>query len=410
MFEQSRSSSSSDLASAAQAFSTSNRSHSPEPHGGPYTFSALMPPVQQADEAVQRAAQDLQRLSLRPTTARTNPDRIGLRFPVPEGMVVENTRRPGFRREGMNGHALPVPGAFFDRDGRHHPLEAAHSIPRPSLAEVPLECELCSLHGRMDAQNFVHVHSVEFQDCFTFGPRRQGPPYSWSCMCLDSAHRHLSRNGQLRVSRAVTKRQEELRQVILEAIKRAEDDEKEGKSLPWSRGLVTPYPPGPTWPQPPLPDEAYDCGRPPIWIGRSCPACSLADDFGSYVHVHAPSQGLCFTFGERGAHPLLKRGPAQFPLPVGEEAARQEREKRLNLENRIEVRVRHAMRRFYGGQNHLAMHRNDWGRQQREPRNWLEAKPVEGETAFRKADGAWRFRCCTETEDHGYASVFWYTS
>lgn len=295
-------------------------------------------------------------------------------------------------------------GAFIAKYGKHYALDE-EDIPRPTLEEVPVECELCRLHQDVDSCDFCHVHNVEFQDCFTFGPAEEGK--AWYKVVRDSATNQLPPEEQ-RISRSVGKRHEALRKIALAAIRQALDDEEHSRPMPkLPRVLERPYPPGPlSPPKPPKPGRR----RPPMWNGRSCSTCGLADDFGSYYHVHLERRGLCFTFGERGSYTLVKPGSTHFPLPDDEDEAEVERKRRQALQDRIEAHVRRAIREFYQEQNHIAKHRKIWKWRQEGVRFEIREALPEGETALRAADGRWKLRCCEEKEDYGYISWYYYFS
>lgn len=143
-----------------------------------------------------------------------------------------------------------------------------------------------------------------------------------------------------------------------------------------------------------------------MWTGRSCDHCSLSDDCGSYVHVHMPERGLCWTFGERGGRAVAIPGPMHFPL-----GSEETDELRLKLRTWLEERIRHTVTLFYLEQNHLAWHRRDWHlRLKQEEREGVEQPSTGG--ALWTEDGKWRHRCChpDRVMDLGYRVVRNYSS
>lgn len=336
----------------------------------------------------------LQAYYQRPPTS-TSPEDASL-FSHPGGDTA-TTLRYAHRRKGFDMSPAPPPLAFVDIRRRQYPLEAWASIPRPSLAEVPVECELCLLHEQED-RAWYHIHSVDFRDCFTTGPSDEGG--AWRSVDSCRVTRHVAqRYPPQPFPEAIARRNAALSEIVLQAVGRAEEDERSRAPMPWWRTHVEAYPPAPVWRQ-----QAAEPGprAEPLWTGRPCPRCSLADDFGSFVHVHMPQRGLCFTFGERGSHTLVKQGLTRFPLLAGEE------ERRRDLQDRLEDHVRRALRRFYTTQNHLSLHRLDWeNRLAAAEIGELDAPPW-GETACRTVDGRWKFECCEEEKDYGYFRSLWY--
>lgn len=258
----------------------------------------------------------------------------------PPGGGTTTTRRRRHLRKGFDAQPVPPPGAFVDRDDKQYALDAPN-IPRPSLRDVPVECELCHLHAQegMKDRTWIHVHSLEFRDCFTLGP---APGGSWRSIATCKATRraarrqwgHSPKRGLILPKPRTTlfpprvlKRQKALAGIVLKAVEDAVEDERKGEEMPWWRRRIEAYPPGQVQkPHPSKPGSRCE----PIWTGRACQECSLADDFGSFVHVHMPERGICFTFGERGSHALVRKGPSEFPL------SEEEREEGVGKEPEIE--------------------------------------------------------------------------
>lgn len=282
-------------------------------------------------------------------------------------------------------------------------LGDSDNIPRLSTARytgAPVECELCSWHERYPLKSFCHVHNVEFGDCFTFGPSTDRP---WLAYSEDSSRMaaRATPDQPDTVPLDVKRRQNQLAIAVIDTIRRALGDFNERRPLQPSLPVLGQRPPAPR--DPPQLSPRLDGA--PMWTGRSCNHCSLNNDYGSYVHIHMPERGLCWTFGERGDRAVSIPGPLHFPLGTEETE-----ECRLKRRTWLEGRVRHTVMLFYWEQNHLARHRRDWRRRLKQEK--LEGvEPSPGESHWTE-DGKWRHRCCHPDRmmDFGYRFVRNYSS
>lgn len=318
----------------------------------------------------------------------------------PSGLESPNDVEPGIPGRSQDRELLRLaqparPGQFA--------IDPSDDVPRLSAAEyhtAPVECELCFWHEQHALKSFCHIHNVEFGDCFTFGPSGNRPWLDYSEDTASLAARTAASQSPA-VLLHVMRRQNVLAARVIESLRRALADFRESRAPPTTRRVFGPRPPAPTSPPPPSRFHPSGQGRLPMWAGRACDHCSLSDDYGSYVHIHMPERGLCWTFGERGDRVVSLPGPSHYPLANGETD-----EDRLRLRTWLEYTTRHAVTLFYAEQNHLAWHRRAWRRKlKQEERDGVE-HPSTGESLWTE-DGQWRHRCCHPDRmiDLGYRAV-----